>query len=170
MMMMSLVEIICCRIICKVDRVLWTWKDWSDRWWNTLNILFRNFPSFCPEKSLIYWTVQGFSHFNGTCGSIPVFAKAHHCEPLQSTHHIHTIIPLKYILIISLCYASASYLAFYFNILQPKFCRNILFPPCVLYALPISPFFGLCKAIPLHAMEALEGKGGIAPTHSRPRH
>jgi hypothetical protein len=26
------------------------------------------------------------------------------------------------------------------------------------------------KAVPLHAMEALGGKGGIAPTHSRPRH
>jgi hypothetical protein len=26
------------------------------------------------------------------------------------------------------------------------------------------------KAIPLHAMEAFGGRGGIAPTHSRPRH
>jgi hypothetical protein len=26
------------------------------------------------------------------------------------------------------------------------------------------------KAIPLHAMEALGGRGGIAPTHSRPRY
>jgi hypothetical protein len=26
------------------------------------------------------------------------------------------------------------------------------------------------KAVPLHAMEALEGIGGIAPTHSRPLH
>jgi hypothetical protein len=26
------------------------------------------------------------------------------------------------------------------------------------------------KAIPLHAMEALWGRGGIAPNHSRPRH
>jgi hypothetical protein len=26
------------------------------------------------------------------------------------------------------------------------------------------------KAVPLHAMEALWGRGGIAPTHSRPRH
>jgi hypothetical protein len=26
------------------------------------------------------------------------------------------------------------------------------------------------KADPLHAMEALGGRGGIAPTHSRPRH
>jgi hypothetical protein len=26
------------------------------------------------------------------------------------------------------------------------------------------------KAVPLHAMKALGGKGGIAPTHSRPRH
>jgi hypothetical protein len=24
--------------------------------------------------------------------------------------------------------------------------------------------------VPLHAMEALGGRGGIAPTHSRPRH
>jgi hypothetical protein len=29
-------------------------------------------------------------------------------------------------------------------------------------------YFG--KAVPLHAMEALGGRGGIAPTHSRPRH
>jgi len=26
------------------------------------------------------------------------------------------------------------------------------------------------KAVPLHAMEALGGRGGVAPTHSRPRH
>jgi hypothetical protein len=26
------------------------------------------------------------------------------------------------------------------------------------------------KAVPLHAMEAFGGRGGIAPTHSRPRH
>jgi hypothetical protein len=26
------------------------------------------------------------------------------------------------------------------------------------------------KAVPLHAMEELGGRGGIAPTHSRPRH
>jgi hypothetical protein len=26
------------------------------------------------------------------------------------------------------------------------------------------------KAVPLHAMEALWGRGDIAPTHSRPRH
>jgi len=26
------------------------------------------------------------------------------------------------------------------------------------------------KAVPLHAMEALGGRGGIAATHSRPRH
>jgi hypothetical protein len=26
------------------------------------------------------------------------------------------------------------------------------------------------KAVPLHAMEVLGGTGGIAPTHSRPRH
>jgi hypothetical protein len=26
------------------------------------------------------------------------------------------------------------------------------------------------KAVPLHAMEALGGRGGITPTHSRPRH
>jgi hypothetical protein len=26
------------------------------------------------------------------------------------------------------------------------------------------------KAVPLHAMEALVGRGGLAPTHSRPRH
>jgi hypothetical protein len=28
----------------------------------------------------------------------------------------------------------------------------------------------ISKAVPLHAMEALGGRGGIAPTHSRPRH
>jgi hypothetical protein len=26
------------------------------------------------------------------------------------------------------------------------------------------------KAVPQHATEALVGRGGIAPTHSRPRH
>jgi hypothetical protein len=26
------------------------------------------------------------------------------------------------------------------------------------------------RAVPLHVMEALGGRGGIAPTHSRPRH
>jgi hypothetical protein len=26
------------------------------------------------------------------------------------------------------------------------------------------------KAVPLHAMEALGGRGGIAPTHARPLH
>jgi hypothetical protein len=26
------------------------------------------------------------------------------------------------------------------------------------------------KAVPLHAMEALGGRGDIAPTHSQPRH
>jgi hypothetical protein len=29
---------------------------------------------------------------------------------------------------------------------------------------------GKGKAVPLHAMEALGGRGGIAPTNSRPRH
>jgi hypothetical protein len=29
---------------------------------------------------------------------------------------------------------------------------------------------GKGKAVPLHALEALGGRGGIAPTHSRPRH
>jgi hypothetical protein len=29
---------------------------------------------------------------------------------------------------------------------------------------------GKGKAVPLHAMEALGGRGGITPTHSRPRH
>jgi hypothetical protein len=29
---------------------------------------------------------------------------------------------------------------------------------------------GKGKAVPLHAMEALGGRGGIAPTHSRPRY
>jgi hypothetical protein len=31
-------------------------------------------------------------------------------------------------------------------------------------------FYFLFFAVPLHAMEALGGRGGIAPTHSRPRH
>jgi hypothetical protein len=40
----------------------------------------------------------------------------------------------------------------------------------------LKPFIPCCvlllkgKAVPLHAMEALGGRGGIAPTHSRPRH
>jgi hypothetical protein len=29
---------------------------------------------------------------------------------------------------------------------------------------------GKSKAVPLHAVEAPGGRGGIAPTHSRPRH
>jgi hypothetical protein len=29
---------------------------------------------------------------------------------------------------------------------------------------------GIKKAVPLHAMKALGGRGAIAPTHSRPRH
>jgi hypothetical protein len=44
---------------------------------------------------------------------------------------------------------------------------------------PTSRFCNICragiicckgKAVQLHAMEALGGRGGIAPTHSRPRH
>jgi hypothetical protein len=31
-------------------------------------------------------------------------------------------------------------------------------------------YSGKGKAVPLHALEALGGRGGIAPTHSRPRH
>jgi hypothetical protein len=33
-------------------------------------------------------------------------------------------------------------------------------------------FMYVCKskAVPLHAMKALGGRGGIDPTHSRPRH
>jgi hypothetical protein len=31
-------------------------------------------------------------------------------------------------------------------------------------------FKGKGKAVPLSAMRALGGRGGIAPTHSRPRH
>jgi hypothetical protein len=33
-----------------------------------------------------------------------------------------------------------------------------------------SLFHGRGKAVPLHAMETLGGRGGIASTHSRPRH
>jgi hypothetical protein len=48
---------------------------------------------------------------------------------------------------------------------------------CVHYTntFPIRTFYisidmKVSKAVPLHAMEALGGRGGIAPTHSRPRH
>jgi hypothetical protein len=34
----------------------------------------------------------------------------------------------------------------------------------------IDSTFGLAKAKSLHAMKALGGRGGIAPTHSRPQH
>jgi hypothetical protein len=34
----------------------------------------------------------------------------------------------------------------------------------------IGLYFEVSKAVPLHAMEALVGRGEIAPTHSRPRH
>jgi hypothetical protein len=40
--------------------------------------------------------------------------------------------------------------------------------PCGIYC-TIS-FATTDLAVPLHAMEALGGRGGIAPTHSRPRH
>jgi hypothetical protein len=40
--------------------------------------------------------------------------------------------------------------------------------PCA--STPLILIFIKGKAIPLHAMEALGGRGGIASTHSRPRH
>jgi hypothetical protein len=39
-----------------------------------------------------------------------------------------------------------------------------------LHMFPHSYYYIKSKAVPLHAMEALGGRGGIAPTHSRPRH
>jgi hypothetical protein len=45
-------------------------------------------------------------------------------------------------------------------------CRPVL--TCSLN--PQSVVKGKGKAVPLHAMEALGGRGDIAPTHSRPRH
>jgi hypothetical protein len=41
---------------------------------------------------------------------------------------------------------------------------------CKLYSTFCHSKKGKSKAVPLHAMEALVGRGGIAPTHSRPRH
>jgi hypothetical protein len=39
-----------------------------------------------------------------------------------------------------------------------------------IFVLLMITFKGKGKAVQLHAMEALMGRGGIAPTHSRPRH
>jgi hypothetical protein len=44
--------------------------------------------------------------------------------------------------------------------------QNISTETCLWLLLPTMK----SKAVPLHAMEALVGRGGIAPTHSRPRH
>jgi hypothetical protein len=52
-----------------------------------------------------------------------------------------------------------------------------LFPMCYLPSTYSLLFYEILftdplksKAVPLHAMEVLGGRGGIAPTHSRPRH
>jgi hypothetical protein len=39
-----------------------------------------------------------------------------------------------------------------------------------LVSLSQSPYVKKCKAVPLHAMDALGGRESIAPTHSLPRH
>jgi hypothetical protein len=43
-------------------------------------------------------------------------------------------------------------------------------PRCAKYIVDIGSLGVKGKAVPLHAMEALGGREGIAPTHSRPRH
>jgi hypothetical protein len=52
---------------------------------------------------------------------------------------------------------------------------RVIIRPLHLYSeVAKSPFMRIIiknsKAVSLHAMEALGGRGGIAPTHSRPRH
>jgi hypothetical protein len=44
--------------------------------------------------------------------------------------------------------------------------------PRLIFMLHIWHIIPYCKgkAVPLHAMEAIGGRGGISPTHSRPRH
>jgi hypothetical protein len=51
--------------------------------------------------------------------------------------------------------------------------RKIMFKEvvkCVLLDVLVANCKKKGKPVPLHAMEALGGRGGIAPTHSRPRH
>jgi hypothetical protein len=43
-------------------------------------------------------------------------------------------------------------------------------PPVVYVEKLLVIFYTKAKDVPLHAMKALGGRGGIAPTHSRPRH
>jgi hypothetical protein len=62
------------------------------------------------------------------------------------------------------------------------FCCGLFLRPIFISARSIGPMFHYIlwlymacncvhyKAVPLHAMEALGGRGDIAPTHSRPRH
>jgi hypothetical protein len=50
-----------------------------------------------------------------------------------------------------------------------KKCLSILSKMSVLFCGQCECVF-IIKAVPLHAIEALGGRGGIAPTHSRPRH
>jgi hypothetical protein len=50
------------------------------------------------------------------------------------------------------------------------FYENLNAPTFEILDLKCSIKYKKDKAVPLHAMEALGGRGGIAPTHSRPRH
>jgi hypothetical protein len=59
------------------------------------------------------------------------------------------------------------------GITENKFNIEIVINMCVFTAIAsrtttINNNIG--KAVPLHAMKALGGRGGIAPSHSRPRH
>jgi hypothetical protein len=47
---------------------------------------------------------------------------------------------------------------------------NIAFLLKALYCLHLDRIKAKAKAVPLHATEVRGGGGGIAPTHSRPRH
>jgi isoprenylcysteine carboxyl methyltransferase (ICMT) family protein YpbQ len=51
-------------------------------------------------------------------------------------------------------------------VLEIKYSTKILY--IIIYTILLYVLFFF--AVPLHAMEALGGRGGIAPTHSRPRH
>jgi hypothetical protein len=64
------------------------------------------------------------------------------------------------------------FLNIYLNIiLQPSGLFRLSFPTKILYSFVVAfKRINKSKAVPLHAMEALGGRGCIAPTHSRPRH
>jgi hypothetical protein len=51
-----------------------------------------------------------------------------------------------------------------------KICSSINVPTQLHILRTTENVKGKGKAFPLDAMEALGGRGGIAPTHSRPRH